>query len=112
MRGVDGRVVCGTMSNLFLVIDEQLCSPSLDRAGIAGVMREVVLQAAADHGEPLVIRDIDMQELELASECFVCNSQIGLWPVRSIDAAVYPVGPVTRKLLRALAELGVSECAV
>ena len=112
MRAPDGRVVCGTMTNLFVVIDEQLCSPALDRAGIAGVMRELVLQAAEDHGELVVIRDIGMQELEQASECFVCNSQIGLWPVRSIDAAAYPVGPVTRTLRRALAELGVSECAV
>jgi len=111
MRAADGRVVCGTMSNLFVVIDEQLCSPALDRAGIAGIMRDAVLQAAEKLGEPAVIRDIGMQELELGSECFICNSQFGLWPVRSIDSSVYPVGPVTRSLRRALADLGVSECA-
>jgi len=110
MRAPDGRVVCGTMSNLFVVLDEQLCTPALDRAGIAGVMREAILQSAEDHREPVSVRDIGMQELELASECFLCNSQIGLWPVRSIDSVVYPVGPVTRTLMRTLAKLGVSEC--
>lgn len=112
MRAPDGRVVCGTMTNLFLVIDEQLCSPALDRAGICGVMREVVLRLAERQGEPVDTRDISLQELELASECFVCNSQIGVWPVRSIDATVYPIGPVTRRLMRGLADMGVSECTV
>ncbi len=112
MCGLDGRVVCGTMSNLFVLIDECLLTPALDSAGIAGVMRELVLETAASLGEPVVVRDLSVEDLGQASECFVTNSQIGLWPVRSIGEQVYTVGPVTRRLMSALADRGVSECAV
>jgi 4-amino-4-deoxychorismate lyase len=112
MCGLDGRVVCGTMSNLFVVIDECLLTPSLATAGIAGVMRELVLEMAAGLGEPVVVRDLSLEDLGQASECFLTNSQIGLWPVRSIGEQIYTVGPVTRSLMSALVDQGVSECAV
>ncbi len=46
MRGGDGRIVCGTASNLFLVRAGVLLTPRVDRCGVAGVMRAVVLREA------------------------------------------------------------------
>ena len=38
-----GALVSGSMSNVFLVHGGRLATPRLDRCGVAGVMREVVL---------------------------------------------------------------------
>ena len=48
MRDVEGSVVCGTMSNVFLRRGSTLMTPALDRCGIAGVMRRWVLEQARD----------------------------------------------------------------
>ena len=46
MRDIDGDLVCGTMSNLFVRRGSTLMTPALDRCGIAGVMRRWVLEQA------------------------------------------------------------------
>ena len=40
-----GRLIEGTMSNVFLVREGVLYTPRLHRCGVAGVMREVILTA-------------------------------------------------------------------
>ncbi len=104
------EVVCGTMTNLFAVLRETLCTPHLDRCGVAGIMRDVVMEVAEEQGEAVRETVISVEELGEAEEIFLTNSQIGLWPVRALDDAVYHLGPVTRRLMRGLAERGVSEC--
>ena len=42
------HVVGGTSSNVFAVRDGRLATPTLDRAGVKGVMRRAVLAAAAE----------------------------------------------------------------
>jgi 4-amino-4-deoxychorismate lyase len=111
MSTADGFVVCGTMSNLFLVQDGALVVPDLTTCGINGVMRRVVLDRADRMGLPWRIGDVPRDALENTDELFVTNSLIGLWPVRCIDAHTYAVGPVTRALMVELADAGVSECA-
>ncbi len=48
MRDVEGSVVCGTMSNVFLRRGSTLMTPALDRCGVAGVMRRWVLEQAKE----------------------------------------------------------------
>src|SRR5207248_592760 len=50
MYSSSGALISGTMSNVFLVRDERLSTPRLDRCGVAGVMRRVVLAEAAKAG--------------------------------------------------------------
>lgn len=111
MSTADGFVVCGTMSNLFLVQDGALVVPDLATCGINGVMRRVVLDRAEQIGLQWRTDDVPRDALDNSDELFVTNSLIGLWPVRRIDDHTYPVGPVTRALMAALADAGVSECA-
>lgn len=113
MRDPDGHVVCGTMSNLFIVRAGVLCTPAVDRCGVAGVMRATVLAAAAVLALPVQEGCLRPEEVAEASEVFVTNSQIGLWPVAAIDGQGYVVpGPVTARLMAALAAQGVDECAL
>jgi 4-amino-4-deoxychorismate lyase len=105
MLDEDDLVVEGTMSNLFAVIDGVLTTPDLTRCGIAGVMRELIIEEARDILGSCRIQDVTCAEIERASEVFLTNSLIGIWPVRCIDWSAplgdiraYRAGPITRQL--------------
>jgi 4-amino-4-deoxychorismate lyase len=91
---MDGRVIGGTMSNVFAVLRGELVTPGLERCGVAGVTRERVLDAALRHGMTCRIRDLTWSEFVCADEIFVVNSVLGVCPVRQIDDDLRRVGPV------------------
>jgi 4-amino-4-deoxychorismate lyase len=96
------HVVGGTSSNVFAVHEGQLLTPALDRAGIKGVMRRVVLMTAAELGLPTVERDMTLAEIANADELFVTNALFGIWPVASFEQRPLARGPVTQRLMRHL----------
>jgi 4-amino-4-deoxychorismate lyase len=81
-----GNIIEGTMSNVFLLLDGELQTPSLEQAGVAGIMRDIVIEHCASIGSPVVERRISMDELGRAEEIILTNSLIGLWPVRELRA--------------------------
>ena len=93
-----GRVIEGTMSNLFLVKNTVLLTPDLTRCGVAGIMRNIVLEIAAGQDYASKVCDITLNDVFMADELFVCNSLAGIWPVTELDSNRYPVGPVTTRL--------------
>ncbi|MFA7386890.1 MAG: aminodeoxychorismate lyase [Thiohalobacteraceae bacterium] len=99
------QVIEGTFTNLFLVQEDSLWTPSLDHCGVAGIMRSVVLDLARELGIPCVEQDISEAALYESQEMFLTNSLIGIWPVRALGHWHADVGPVTRRLQQALAEL-------
>lgn len=84
LRDSGGLLVGGTMSNVFIVEEGRLLTPSLTRCGIAGVSRELVLAQAGRHGVPCAEADIAWDRALCADEVFVVNSLIGAWRVRAI----------------------------
>jgi 4-amino-4-deoxychorismate lyase len=99
------KLIEGTMSNLFLVRGGCLFTPRLDNAGVAGVMRAVLLDLAAGLGLETHVQKLTLADLQKAEEVFMCNSLIDIWPVVSVaDQFLYPVGAMTQTLQRALAE--------
>jgi 4-amino-4-deoxychorismate lyase len=84
LRDSDDRLVCGTMSNLFLRRGNVLTTPLLDRCGVAGVMRRWVLEQAGAIGLKPRERRVGMQELREAEEVFMTNAVAGLMPVAEI----------------------------
>ncbi|WP_217476854.1 aminodeoxychorismate lyase [Stutzerimonas stutzeri] len=105
MCDTTGRVIEGVFSNIFIVESSQLLTPALERCGVAGVMREEILARARQAGISVQVADISRARLAAADEVFVCNSLYGIWPVRQLEASVWPVGPLTRKLQHLLADL-------
>lgn len=75
MLNSDQGVVECTSSNLFAVIDEQLCTPPLKLCGVAGVLRQHLL---AEFGDRLQVQPISLEELRRAQEVFVTNSVYGV----------------------------------
>ena len=98
-----GQVVEATAANVFLVEGPLLVTPGLARGGVAGIMREVILEVAAGAGLPVAVEDCGLERVRGADEVFLCNSVAGIWPVTSFDGTAYPVGPATRRLQGLLA---------
>ncbi len=93
MLDTEGRVIAATAANLFAVIDGRLCTPRLDRCGVAGVARaEVMAQAVTAE------LDLDPAALERASEMFLTSAVRGVLPVTMLADRALAVGPVTRAL--------------
>ncbi|HZR37031.1 MAG TPA: aminodeoxychorismate lyase [Nevskia sp.] len=98
-----GAPVCGSRSNLFWVGEGVLHTPALDGCGVAGMMRDKVLAAAAALGMAVRIETRPWAKLIDADEAFVSNSLIGLWPLRELEQRRWPApGPVTARLAAAL----------
>lgn len=103
MRDTDGRVIEGTMSNLFLVMEGTLLTPDLAQSGVAGVMRAEVLEQARRLGIPNAQRPVSVDMVEQADELFLTNSLIGIWPIARLEARHYAVvGKITQTLQAAI----------
>jgi 4-amino-4-deoxychorismate lyase len=94
-----GQLISGTMSNVFVVQDGRVRTPRIDRCGVAGVMRRVVLRESKNAGLDVEEAVLSAADLQHASEVFVTNVRIGIWPVRRLDDREIGVGLVTRQLL-------------
>ncbi len=105
MLDSEDRIIEGTMTNVFLVQKGVLTTPDVHRAGVAGVMRGLIMDMAKQSGITCAVRDISLQALDHADEVFVCNSLIGLWPVRCVDHWVFDTGPVTRRIAQSVREI-------
>jgi len=79
-----GHLIEGTMSNVFCVLGDELYTPSVEHSGVAGVMRQQVIELAKELNIPVNIVDISKQNFLQMDAVFVTNSLIGLWPVKKI----------------------------
>lgn len=111
MTSTEGRLIGGTASNVFLATGDRLLTPSVSRAGIAGVMRSAVLDAARHAGMAVVVADLPPSTVASASEVFLTSALTGIRPVGRLGSLEWSTGPITRLLRERLAAAGVVECA-
>lgn len=102
LRDTAGRVVSGVMSNLFVVVDDVLVTPSLNRCGVAGVARAEVLAAMPQ----TCVGDLTIDQLLAAREIFLSSSVRGILPVRSLNGRNFAAGIMTRRMQRHWHNLG------
>jgi 4-amino-4-deoxychorismate lyase len=103
MLDTAGRVIGGTMCNVFARIAGQLVTPSVERCGVAGVMRESVLALAESRGIDCLQRELPLDELLEAQEIFLTNVLIGIWPVTRIEDQGFQLGAACLEFAAALA---------
>jgi len=94
-----GRVICGTMSNLFLLFDDGMVTPMLDRCGVAGTARAAVMDRAAALGIPVIEREVQRAELSQARGLFLTNALLGLLPVGRLGARRYDLSALPSLLM-------------
>lgn len=101
MSSVDGRIICATAANVFLVQAGRLVTPDIRDCGVAGVMRGVVLAGARELEIDTEVRDVLPDDLATADEVFLTNAITGVRPVGEVlDLRRYTApGAVTRLLL-------------
>ena len=91
----EDHVISAISGNIFLVLEDRLLTPRLDRCGVRGVFRGQLLGTFAARCEQ---RRIQVDLLDEADEVFICNSVRGVVPIRSINGKNYQIGSVTREL--------------
>ncbi|MDD4933217.1 MAG: aminotransferase class IV [Methylacidiphilaceae bacterium] len=92
-----GEIASGACSNLFWVRGKSIYTPAREAGCRAGVVRGWVLARAR-----VVEGRFPLAALEEAEEIFLTNSWIGVMPVHRYLGRSFPVGPVSRRLRKAL----------
>ncbi|MDE2261354.1 MAG: aminodeoxychorismate lyase [Gammaproteobacteria bacterium] len=102
MLSRSGKLVSGTMTNVFLVDgpphSPRLRTPAVELCGVAGVMRRVVLREAARAGIAASECALLPADLAAATEVFLTNARVGVWPVGRLEERTLTPGPVTRRM--------------
>lgn len=108
LRDMSGRWVEGTMSNVFYQLVEapvakssnrphsqnnsnsnyltqgQWYTPSMAQSGVAGVMRQVIIDTLSTSNNPVIIRSLQDEDLPHLSQLFFCNALRGVMPMTSL----------------------------
>lgn len=101
-----GCVIEATSSNVFVVSDGELLTPMLDTCGVAGVLRQYILEElAAKLAVNARTATLKLDELGGAEEIFICNSVSGIRPVTKLYEERWAIGPVTKKLMEEVTRL-------
>jgi len=94
----------GITSNIYLVRDGTLLTPSHDASIVEGITRRAVLELAGDMGITVSQGLFDVEEIRKADEMFLTSTTREVVPIARVDSK--PVGnglpgPVTTRLLEA-----------
>jgi len=108
----DDRLICGTMSNVFIVANNCIVTPTLDRCGVEGVMRRHTIETLRRSDLLVDIRDVGLDEFQQSDEVFLTNSQFGILPVRRCGEKVWQSHTVTREVMARMADNEIAECAL
>jgi 4-amino-4-deoxychorismate lyase len=90
---------------VFLEQDGTLMTPGLDRCGIAGVMRAVVLREAAAAGFAVRIEALSLNALQRCTGLFLTNARIGVLPVHELDGRSLAISATVQALARQVSVL-------
>lgn len=80
-----GFVAEGCASNLFIVHSGRLLTPDLASGVLPGIVRQTVLQIAAELGIPTIEKPIEPALLEAADEIFLTSSTREVVPVATLE---------------------------
>ena len=83
------RIIESSRSNLFVVSNGVLYTPSLDNGCVGGIMRSVLIRTALDHGIKVYEAALTPQTLLQADELFLTNAVRGIEWVSSYKTKRY-----------------------
>ena len=108
-----GHLACASASNLSWVKDGMLCTPAVSCGVLAGITRELVLEAALDNDMTAQAVAAPPEALLDSDEAFLTNVVIGVLPLTCVgDQTIGSgrIGPVTVRMMRAYREALEAEC--
>ncbi|MCU1500031.1 MAG: Aminodeoxychorismate lyase [Acidimicrobiales bacterium] len=92
LANTDGALAEGAGSNVFLVVDGHLCTPSLATGCLAGVTRALVCEAVDVEERD----DLTLEDLRTAPEAFLTSSTRDVHPIARVDGQVLRAVPGPR----------------
>ena len=102
VRDTDDNIIEGTMSNLFLLQGNTLTTPDISHCGVAGIVRRMLLELAADAGFETTVSPLKYRDLLAADALFLTNSTIGLWPVARLADTRFKSHPKVERIRQLL----------
>ncbi len=85
LRDYDDKVIEAVSGNLFIRKEGAVMTPALDSCGVAGVMRQKILDWFKTQGQPVVVTALTMDDLLNAEAVVIVNSVYGVLQVSQID---------------------------
>lgn len=99
----EGFVIETVHHNVFVLRADRLITPCLRFSGVAGVMRQFILEyLAPKRAIPTEVKPLTLVELESSDEVFICNSVRGIEVVTQCGRRSWSSHPVTTCLQGAL----------
>jgi branched-chain amino acid aminotransferase len=96
-------IECAT-SNIFVVSDGEVSTPSTDDGALPGIVRARVLALCDKLELTSRVRDLTVRDLRGADELFITSSLRGVVPVTRLDGVRVATGPITQQLTSAYVE--------
>lgn len=99
----EGFLTEASNSNLFLVKDDVVITPSIESGVLKGLTRAFIIEVAKKHGMAVEERKIKEEELFQADECFLSSVLKKVLPVTRCNLKAIGsgrVGPIVKKLLQ------------
>jgi branched-subunit amino acid aminotransferase/4-amino-4-deoxychorismate lyase len=87
-----GNIAEASRSNIFLVKNKGIFTPSLECGCLDGITRKVIFDLAKKHKIALCQGNLTIQDLCSAHEAFLTNSLIGIMPLTSIEHKIIGKG--------------------
>ena len=94
----EGFVVEGVSTNVFLLQGNAVVTPLLDRAGVRGVMRDLLIQMASASGYSVREERVRPEFLKSADALVLTNSVRGICPVASLDGRSFDSQAFAREM--------------
>jgi branched-chain amino acid aminotransferase len=85
MLNTAGHVASATIANIFLIVGQELITPSLNQGILPGITRNAWLETASQLALRPVERVVMLEELFRADTVFLCNSLRPLRPVGQLN---------------------------
>ena len=90
------------MSNVFYIKGKTLYTPELSACGVDGIIRRKVITLATELHLEICINKFSLKSLMDADEIFMCNSVIGVWPIKMLGKKSFEVGDKTIQIKKTL----------
>ncbi len=100
MLNPSGYVAEGTFSNVFLVKNSAILTPSIHSGILSGITREIVIDYAHTLGFPVEERFVELIELFDADELFLTHTSAEIVPIGVFQGIRKSIGPITQELMR------------
>ena len=98
------NVISVTQGNIYAVLSNTLITPKLDKCGVKGTRRAVILDLAKLLGIKVKVDTLSVKELGQADEVFISNSIIGIQSISKIGGISFGESPITKKIKDAFKE--------